>query len=144
MLATGTKQEECALITGYSPVYISIIKTDPTFQDLISYYTAQRELVYVDAIERMRTLGLNTLEELQSRLEEDPSAFTNRELFEQAELTLIKPMSATRGIIPAGGARANDGSGSGVQVNVNFIQTQPREPSPKQPDIIDMKPDHVR
>lgn len=143
MLATGTKQEECSHIIGYSPAYISTLKGDPTFQELIAYYSSQRELTFVDAIERMRTLGLNTLEELQARLEEDPSAFTNRELMEQAELMLIKPMAATRGIIPLGGARAGDGSGSGVQVNVNFIQNTPRGDTPVQPDIIDMKPTRV-
>lgn len=140
MLATGTKQEECALITGYSPVYISILKGDPAFKDLISYYSAQREVIFVDAIERMRSLGLSTLDELQARLEEDPSQFTNRELFEQAELTLVKPMAATRGVIPLGGPRAPDGSASGVQVNVNFIQTAHKGDTPLQPDIIDMKP----
>lgn len=142
MLATGTKQEECALITGYNPAYISILKGDPSFQDLISYYSAQREVLFVDAIERMRSLGLSTLDELQSRLEEDPTQFSNRELLEQTELMLVKPMAATRGVLPIGGARSNDGA-SGVQVNVNFIQTQNREAAPTQPDIIDMKPTRV-
>jgi hypothetical protein len=140
MLATGTKQEECALVTGYSPVYISILKTDPTFVDLIAYYSAQREVIFVDAIERMRTLGINTLEELQSRLEEDPSQFTNRELFEQAELTLIKPMAATRSAHPI----TPSNSGAGVSVNVNFIQNPNKTDSPSQPDIIDLKPEHIR
>lgn len=140
LLSTGTEQSECSYITGYSPAYISVLKGDPTFQELVAYYTAQREHIFVDAIERMRSLGINTLEVLQSRLEEDDSQFTNRELMEQAELMLIKPMAATRGIIPPGGPRAPDGSGSGVQVNVNFIQTQPREPAPTQGDVIDMKP----
>jgi hypothetical protein len=136
MLATGTDQSECALITGYSPVYISILKGDPTFKDLVSYYAAQREHIYVDAIERMRSLGLSTLDELQSRLEEDPTQFSIRELHEQAEIMLIKPMAATRGVIHPSNAPSN----AGVQVNVNFVQTPPRTDDPKQPDIIDMKP----
>lgn len=143
LLSTGAENAEAAYITGYTPQYISILKGDPTFQELTAYYAAQREHTFVDAIERMRSLGLNTLEELQNRLEEDPSSFSNRELMEQTELMLIKPMAATRGIIPLGGARAPDGSGSGVQVNVNFVQTTPREPAPQQPDIIDMKPTRV-
>lgn len=140
LISTGAEQSECSYITGYSPSYISILKGDPTFKELVEYYSAQREHMFVDAIERMRSLGINTLEVLQTRLEEDDSQFSNRELLEQAELMLIKPMAATRGLIPPGGPRAADGSGSGVQVNVNFIQTQPREPAPTQGDVIDMKP----
>ena len=43
LMALGVPQEEISLITGYSPTYISRIKTDPTFEDLVSYYHNQRE-----------------------------------------------------------------------------------------------------
>jgi len=148
MLATGTKQEECALITGYSPVYISILKTDPTFNDLVAYYAAQREVVFVDAIERMRSLGLSTLDELQARLEEDPTQFSNRELFEQAELMLVKPMAATRSAHLQ--TASNPANGTGIQLNVNFIGTQTPQQQPedilKKPEpspIIDVKAERI-
>ena len=138
LIATGSEQNECSRITGYAPQYISILKTDPTFKELVEYYASQREMVYIDAIERMRSLGINTLEELQIRLEEDPSQFTNRELFEQAELLLIKPMAATRNLMPPAGQGA--AGGTGVNVQVNFIQPPNHSEAPKQPDIIDLKP----
>jgi hypothetical protein len=138
MLATGTKHSECSLITGYSPTYISILKTDPTFQELIEHYSSQREMLFVDVIERMRSLGLSTLDELQSRMEDDASQFTNRELHEQAELLLVKPMAATRGLLRPGEAAAQ-GAG-GVQVNVNFVKAAD-QPQPSAPTItIDMEP----
>jgi hypothetical protein len=137
MLATGTKQAECSLITGYSPAYISNLKNDPTFQELIAHYSTQREMVFVDVIERMRSLGLSTLDEIQSRMEEDPTQFTNRELHEQAELLLVKPMAATRGLIRPGDTAAAQGAG-GVQVNVNFIKSE--TPMPAAEITIDMEP----
>jgi hypothetical protein len=147
MLATGNKQEECSRIVGYSPSYISVLKTDPTFQDLIAYYSTNRELHNFDVIDRMRTLGLSTLDELQSRLEEDPSQFTNRELHEQAELLLVKPMAATRGLIRPGDASSSTGGG-GIQVNVNFVKSQPDSQPQSQSDspssiIIDVEPSHI-
>jgi len=142
MLATGTKQSECSLITGYSPAYISSLKTDPTFQELIEYYSSQREQLFVDVIERMRSLGLSTLDELQARMEEDPTQFSNRELFEQAELMLVKPMAATRGLLRPGDTSAATGAG-GVQVNVNFIKTSDTKPIDNTAITIDVEPNKV-
>jgi hypothetical protein len=143
MLAQGTKNEECSRITGYAPSYISVLKTDPTFQELIAHYAGERELLFVDVIERMRSLGLSTLDELQRRMEEDPDNFSNRELFEQAELMLVKPMAATRGLVRPGDASAAQGGG-GIQVNVNFIKSEVPHPSGeslRNPSvIIDMEP----
>lgn len=143
MLSQGTKQEECSRITGYSPTYISILKTDPTFQELIAHYAGTRELLFVDVIERMRSLGLSTLDELQRRMEEDPDNFSNRELFEQAELMLVKPMAATRGLVRPG--EAGSTGGGGIQVNVNFIKSDSpslRSGELQNPSVtIDMDPD---
>lgn len=124
LLSEGRQQSEAALLTGYSPTYVSVLKDDPSFQELVAYYAAQQELVYVDVLERMKSLGLSTVDELQNRLEEDSTQFTNRELLDQVEMMLVKPMVATRGGILPGHAAP---SGSGVSVNVNFIgQSSPQ------------------
>lgn len=115
LLAQGTSQVEASRLTGYNNAYICVLESDPTFKELVSYYTSQRELAFVDVVERMRSLGLSTLDELQNRLETDPNSYSNRELMEQAELTLIKPMAASRGEI-------KPQTGSGVSVNVKFVQ----------------------
>lgn len=120
-LAKGLSQQEASEITGYSPAYISVIKTDPSFAELIAYYGANEEEKHVDVLERMRILGLNTVEELQMRLETDPDSYSLRELMEQAELMLVKPMAVTRSTMPI----ASAGSAShGVQVNVNFVKSE--------------------
>jgi hypothetical protein len=134
LLATGTPQAECALITGYAPSYISVLKTDPTFQDLMYYYATQKEQIFVDVVERMKSLGLSTLDELQSRLEADPDAFANRELMELVELTMVKPMIASRG------QPSHNLAGTGVQVNVNFVKanTDLAKPEPSSISVIDL------
>lgn len=132
LLSEGKSNHEASLQSGYAPSYISILKTDPSFQELVTYYSSQQEQVFVDVLDRMRVLGLNTLEELQTRLETDPDSYSLRELMEQAELMLIKPMVATRSTMPI----AASGPGShGVQVNVNFVKSS-NESAPVSPNTI--------
>lgn len=137
LLSEGRQQSEAALLTGYNPAYVSVLKDDPSFQDLIAYYAAQQELVYVDVLERMKSLGLSTVDELQNRLEEDSTSFTNRELLDQVEMMLVKPMVATRGGILPGNAAGVNAANSGVSISVNFIgQSSPKA----QPDDIKVRP----
>ncbi len=116
LLASGTPGGEVSLITGYSPAYISSIQRDPMFVELLEYYSHQREQVFVDTLERMKTLGLTTLDELQARLEASPEKWTNQQIMDLAELLLIKPARA------AGGLGGVPGAGGGVQVNVTFVK----------------------
>ena len=126
LVAAGRANSDAALLTGYSPTYISILKDDPSFGELVAHYSMQEELAHVDVLERMRLLGLSTLDELQNRLEEDPNGFSNRELMEQADLMLVKPMVATRGGIPIGATSSSTPAG-GVSVNVNFITSPAKD-----------------
>lgn len=123
LLARGMSGTEASLITGYSLSRISILQSDPTFTELLANYQANRELVFADTLERMRILGLSTLDELQDRLESDPVRWSNRELMEMAELMLVKPRIATpMGQASAlGGSPTGSHSGSGVTVNVKFV-----------------------
>jgi hypothetical protein len=122
MIATGVPDAEIALITGYSPAYISRIKTDPTFEGLTTYYHEQREEIFVDVVERMRTLGLNTLDELQRRLDEEPDEWSRRELMEMAELMLVKPAAART---PMSHNPIASSGVAPVHVNVKFISPRP-------------------
>lgn len=88
LLAEGRPDAECALITGYSPSRISILKRDPAVMELISHYKEMVTEVFVNVHERLAALGLNTIEELMERLDTDPDSFSVRELKEVAELTL--------------------------------------------------------
>lgn len=123
LLARGMEQEQVALVTGYSPAYISRLKQDPAFKGLLQYYATQREQIQIDVLARMRDLGISTLEELQERLAADPSQFSNRELHEQ--LKLLLPVDV-KGANPVGGASP---SASGVTVNVNFVSSETPRPT---------------
>ena len=118
-LASGKDQNEVALITGYSPAWISNLKSDPAFAELLEYYKATRELVFIDVIARMRALGITALDELQARLANESDKWSKREVMELAELMLIKGREI--GSTGAGGA-----GGPGVTVNVSFVKSEGR------------------
>jgi len=122
LMVQGRPDTEISLITGYSQSRISILRHDPTFQELLHGYSELRQQVFVDTLERMRVLGLSTLDELQDRLEQAPERWTNRELMEMADLMLVKPKIASP--MGAGSSLGSAGSAaSGVNVTVNFVKS---------------------
>lgn len=124
LLAAGRGEQEVALITGYSPSRISILKSDPAFQELLASYGSIRQNIFVDTLERMKILGLSTLDELQERLETSPERWSNRELMEMADLLLVKPRGANgqSAFAPSGGAGA--GGSLGVAIQVQFVKSE--------------------
>lgn len=88
LVADGVREEEISAVTGYSSSYISSIKHDPAFTQLVTYYAEQKGTVYLDVHQRLSTLSLDAVDELQSRLAETPETFQNRELKELAEMGL--------------------------------------------------------
>jgi hypothetical protein len=122
LLAKGLSATEAGLLTGYSASRISILKNhDPAFAELVEYYRLKREVVFVDALERMKAVGLDTLELLHERVLSDPGALSIREMGEMVELLLVKP---NRGQSPIGPGGAPS-SGNGVTVNVKFVTADP-------------------
>jgi hypothetical protein len=123
LLAQGRPDTEISLITGYSASRISILKSDPTFSELLASYRNVREKVFVDTLERMKVLGLSTLDELQERLESAPEKWSNRELMEMAEL-MLKPQFPTAGSGFGAGPGAASGGVPPVTVAVQFIKSE--------------------
>lgn len=118
LLATGESNASASLLTGYSPSYISEIQRDPTFRELLAYYCTQDEVRVADVRERMTAVGLSALDEMQQRLEEDPSKWSNGQLMELTELTLVKTGRVGGS---GGGFGAAPTGGAGVSVNVSFV-----------------------
>jgi hypothetical protein len=116
-IALGESPGVISAATGYSPGYIATIQRDPAFQELLSYYTTQAEQIFIDVAERMRDLGIASLEELQNRLDENPEEWSRRELMELAELMLVKPMAAAGKF----GQNGGNGAGGGVAISVKFV-----------------------
>lgn len=103
VIAEGARPERASALTGYSTATIYVISQDPKFKDLVEYYKSQTMAEYEDVKRRAASLGLSFLDELQSRLEEDPSSFTNKELMASAEALLdrtILPSKSGPGAAP--------------------------------------------
>lgn len=145
LLASGMEDVLASAMTGYSPGYIYQLKhNDPMFQELLAQYSEARHKVFVDTLERMKLLGLSTLDELQARLEEAPESWSKRELLEMSKLMLIDGQKTLVNI------NANAGSGSassgGLTVNVNFV-TPSVSDSPvidNISDVIDVESEEIR
>lgn len=88
LLAIGMKPKDVALKTGYSISRISILQLDPAFKELLANYTSENENLVVDVKERLRHLSMDSIDVIQARFDDDPGQFTNKELFDLAELTL--------------------------------------------------------
>lgn len=86
LLAEGVPDVEVALITGYAQSRISILKTDPAFKELLAHYKGVQKEIFINVHERLSSLSLDALEELQGRLEEKPEAFSVKQLQEIIEL----------------------------------------------------------
>lgn len=127
LLAAGEAEMNVSLITGYTPAYISTLKTDPAFSALLTHYSEVRNDIFVDAVKQMKDLGLNTLAELRERLENSPAKFSHRELMELAKLCLVEPQASSRG---QGSAPA----GSSVAVSVSFVSS-PSALGPRQLEL---------
>lgn len=119
-LCEGKEIVEASLITGYAPGTISQLLNDPAFQELMCYYGTQREQVFVDTLERLKSLGLTSHEELQRRLDEAPEKFTNTQLMELVEMALLKPEVAKAM------SRQAPSNGPATNIQVTFVASEPR------------------
>lgn len=125
-IVEGKSPSEVSLITGYSTNYIKGLQEDPLFKELLDYYGQKREKVFVDALERMKALGLASLDELQRRLAETADSFSRRELMELSELMLIRGARVAGPVGPTGPMGQPPGSPA-VSVTVKFVQSRPPE-----------------
>lgn len=109
LLAMGKPDWECAVITGYTQSRISILKSDPAMLNLIKHYSEEKDIVYVQAHEKMAQVVSTALDVLQDRLE-DPAHVAK---MSDGQLLQIVEVAADRsGLGPS--------TKSEVQVNVNI------------------------
>lgn len=94
LLCKGIPQVEVSRISGYSQSYISSIQGDPAFAELVAYYSAQKESIFVDAQERLRALGLDATEKLHEQLHDPNKSWTPGQLMELIDMALVKPATA--------------------------------------------------
>lgn len=109
VLVTCGSNAEASAITGYSPSRISILKADPQFQELLSFYREGSERIVTDLRERMAGMAAGALQELSDRLEDNPEEFTPSLLKD-----IVKDLADRTGHAPQRGPAPT------VQVNVNL------------------------
>lgn len=131
LLASGIKQAEISLMTGYSQSRISILKNDPAFAELIEYYKTQTEQRYLDIHEKLATVGTAVVEELAERVED--GKLTNRELMEFGEFCLDRSLTPQGRTQPTGGA--------GVAIAINFVKPDSKPSDPVGGVVIDVEAD---
>ena len=119
-VASGKSGIECANLTGMSQTYISILKNDPAFQELVSFYADEMNELYVDVHQRMATLGTSILEELTERFEADPDKFTKRELLDMFTAMADRSIPTAKGG-PAPQQAITTGPGGGLALQINFV-----------------------
>ncbi len=70
-LASGMEVGEAAILTGYDISRVSILKSDPAFKELLTFYREDAQRPYRDLHQRLSGLSMDAAEELAVRLEED-------------------------------------------------------------------------
>lgn len=107
LLANGTRPGDAALIMGYSSATVTLLQEDPTFADLVRFYTDNIDAAYQAMNAQLAGVGQEALDELQRRLETEPqelgAAFLLDVVVKTADRTGNGPASKTT-----------------AEVNVNF------------------------
>lgn len=86
-LASGMSATEACLVTGYTPSRVSILRGDPSFEELIEFYRGDRGSQVVDLQQRMASLALDATAEIQERLELEPASVATDQLLDIVKLT---------------------------------------------------------
>lgn len=80
LLAAGHKEGHVAALSGYSLSRLSILKNDPSFIELVSYYRLEVNEVHLDAERQLAGLRSDAIDELVERLETSPEKISNKDL----------------------------------------------------------------
>lgn len=109
LIAMGKTDWECSIITGYTVSRISLLKSDPAMKNLISHYREDKDIVYIQAQEKMAQANSTALDVLQERLENPEHV---AEMSDAQLLKIIESTADRSGLGPT--------SKSEVSVNVNI------------------------
>lgn len=101
-LATGLSVSDACAITGYTPSRVSIIKDDPSFQELIAFYRGGSAELVQDLGAKLLSNAKEAAQVLQERLEDEPEAFNVDALLDiqklGADRTGFGPQSRTTSV----------------------------------------------
>lgn len=129
-VASGKSLMECSAITGLTGARISVIKNDPAFMELVSFYAEELHEVFVDVHARMASLGTSVLEELQERFEDAPDKFSKKELMELFTTMADRSIPTAKGGPKAQQASLGLGPNGGLALQINFVGSDVTEHIP--------------
>lgn len=105
-LAAGMSASEAALVCGYDISRVSILQSDPTFKELLRFYSANVDAQYANLHESLSALSVDAAEELRRRLEETPDDVSTSALIEivktSADRTGFGPQSKSEVSVTVG------------------------------------------
>jgi hypothetical protein len=141
MLANGVEPGRAAQVLRYTPARVSVLQTDPSFQQMVKYYETVRDEEFRASAEKLADLTETVIDELQERLETDAAGFTNGQLSEllktAADRTGLGPTSTQRHIhvaltqdaLDAIKQRVSSGAGGTVELVSEFKGEGMAQPS---------------
>lgn len=107
-LASGMAESDAAIACGYVISRVSVLKSDPAFQELLAFYREDADRAYRDMHERLAGLSRDAVDELHTRLEDDIQA-------EEKKISVGQLLE----IAKMGADRTGHGPQSSQNVNVN-------------------------
>jgi len=88
LVAQGERNYAISAATGYTESRISILKADPSFQELVAGYAKEvaeiRRDSYAEAAAKMHAIHMDTLDEIHARTLDAPELIQHRDLLDQA------------------------------------------------------------
>lgn len=91
LIAQGLSGTEISIITGYSQSRISILKADPTFSDLVTFYKnnleALRDAAFADGQVKMAAVRNDLIEELHDRVLDAPETLSTDQILDGIKVT---------------------------------------------------------
>jgi hypothetical protein len=94
-LAEGAKPWEASAITGYSPSTVSILQSDPSFKDLVTFYREHTDAAFAEFTKRATLVTLTALDNIQEQVEDESNPLS----LEQ-NLTIVKTLADRTGYAP--------------------------------------------
>jgi hypothetical protein len=88
MLADGVSEGDASIMCGYTNSHISILKADPSFKDLVTFYQEKVDDKYLDLHEKIAGLGEDAVDEITERLTNEPEEFSVGQLLEVSKMAL--------------------------------------------------------
>lgn len=76
LLSMGMNETRAAMLCSYSPNYVSVIKNDPAFAELLAHYSGIVKEEYVDFVSAAKDLSLDMMGRLREFLEHEPERLT--------------------------------------------------------------------